>query len=156
MSKEYRVHVYSVCHAKLASPVKATSHQRAAQKVISLLNAPYGESPFTMEDIFTNQSAAEYVEHDEGGETGFLVDRVGDDGFEESCWFYAKGDKVQPLADPLQMFTVELQQENDSLKSLLHDVLHQISTDTDLDTVTGTEKYKALTARIRAVLPIDI
>lgn len=148
MSQDFRIHLYSVCHAKLAAPVTSTTHQRAAQKVLDQLNAPYGESPFAMEDVFTNQSAAEYVEHDEGGDIGFLVDRVGDENFEESCWFRVEGDKVHPLNDPAEMFSFSLQQKNEAMRSLLHDVLHQIKTDSDLDIVAGSAKYKNLAERI--------
>lgn len=155
MSKQYRVHVYAVCHAKLSTPVDATTHQRAAQKILDALDSPYHESPLSLSSIFENRSDSDYVEHDENGDIGFLVDRVGDEQFEESCWFHTEGGKAKPLADPMQMFSVSPQQENEKLRTLLHDVLHQISTDSDLETVTGAAKYEALAERIRAVLPID-
>lgn len=154
-TNQYRVHIYSVCHAKLSAPVAATTHQRAAQQIMDQLNAPYGESPFGMEDIFINQSAAEYVQHDESGDIGFLVDRVGDDDFNESCWFSLTPDgEVAPLDDPMRMFTQEEDREIAKLKSLLHDIQHQIDTDSDLDKIAGAEKYKALSKRIKEALEV--
>lgn len=153
MSKQFRVHVYSVCHAKLSAPVDATTHQRAAQRVMDLLNAPYGESPFGMEDIFINQSAAEYVTHDESGDIGFLVDRVGDNEFSESSWFTLdKEGKVTPLDVPSRMFTQAEDRRIAKLESLLHDIQHQLATDSDLEEIAGAAKYRSLSDRIKEIL----
>lgn len=152
---QFRVHVYSVCHAKLSAPVDATTHQRAAQKVMNQLNAPYGESPFGMEDIFINQSAAEYVAHDESGDIGFLVDRIGDDEFNESSWFTLdKEGKVVPLDVPSRMFKQDEDREIARLKTLLHDIQHQLDTDSDLEAITGTAKYQSLSDRIKKALGV--
>lgn len=149
MNNQYRVHVYTSCHAKLSDPVTAKSHQAAAKLVMDRLNASYGDSPYDLTDIFINQSASEYVEIDESGDIGFLVDRVGDEEFNESCWFSLAADgKVAPLDDASRMFTQEEDRKIASFKSLLHDIKHQLDTDSDLETVTGAAKYAALSSRI--------
>lgn len=50
---------------------------------------------------------------------------------------------------------VEVQQSNETMRSLLGDILHQLRTDSDLENITGAMKYEKFAERIEEVLRID-